>query len=120
MRHGGHGGDWLVFHVLVLLTTLQGTNSAVQTKIAEIRPIARTTFHIAERHAQLGATSEPLSEWCDSKDQELGSLKKKLEDEQRNRHADAEQRTECMRRPTHHELKSSCLVENRGWNRCKC
>ena len=51
----------------------------------------RTTFHIAERHAQLGATGEPLSEWCDSKDEELSSLDKKLEDEQRNRRADAEQ-----------------------------
>ena len=73
----------------------------------------RTTFHIAERHAQLGATSEPLSEWCDSKDEELSSLEKKLEDEQRNRRADAEQRTECMKRPTHHESKSCCLVEQR-------
>ena len=71
----------------------------------------RTTFHIAERHAQLGARSEPLSEWCDSKDEERGSLEEKLEDGQRNRRADAEQRTECMKRPTHHELKSSCLVE---------
>ena len=73
----------------------------------------RTTFHIAERHVQLGATSEPLSEWCDTKDEELGSLEKKLQDEQRNRRADAEQRTECMKRRTHHESKSSCLLEQR-------
>ena len=51
MRHGGRGGDWLVFHVLVLITTLQGTKSAVQTKIAEIRPIAKDnlSYCIASR-----------------------------------------------------------------------